>query len=812
MALDQTLHNPLNDIQVGSFVTSEPGELGRFQNSVVNKPITKIVAQAREWKSMSGESSYVNSSRMNQASFSVSGSYGVSGLSKVSAAVSGYVGNSSAQSTKNVSANYQVLVVGGLEHIDFDNLKPSQLMAALDGGVQERLNNALDAYNAINDALPEGQTLLDILRDPKTNHEDELFEKFQHWIEKINRFQADYGDGIVVAVAWGGVGVVNLTLSHKSNASTWKYGGEASFSYAGVGASVSLGAAYDGSQDHQGAEVKVDVDEFSSGTCVQADTDEWYKTLASKAFSELADANILADAPAMAPKAVIKEAPAFVPPKEDKGVADKVGKITSLKGLKAYALAAAYDKAKKADKNLSLDDFLAKRENKTDTTKVSELKDAIANNNLPAVAAAPKKSSPIVPHAFAAQVAKNGLGQAHTTTPFSGYTPIAVWVANWDQLFPWLATGYLNAVGDLNGATTILQGRRMLQDFLALSKLYYMADNCKFDPSIGGKFEWLQIAQNFAHACATLQNGLKASSISNAVSEAMSIARGELSTAAAVIYGVWEANPFLRSAELGLGLIEKSQSLAIKGSGREIHPGYWPECWDVYFTSPSYFSSPAQKCLFEEKSENKNYSSFASFYKLLPLIRPDGKILAFGPGNGVLSSGKMTVAYSPLDRVIGLEYPLGRPENGRYFFAKESPPYHIDGAVVWNSDRPNCRLAISLQAIEFTPNPDEKVLENKERGIKLYPIPFSAAQGITWQGQSFSTNLASMGDLKAQLDQLQEQLTKLPAWSLTSDDWDEDSLGDKYYSSTRIRKQYLGLVDESFFPTMQAKLQAPEQK
>src|SRR5271163_1235733 len=152
MPLPKDLNNPLNGVQVGSLVKSEPGGAIRFYTSMVDKPITKTDDQVFfEVQSISGQSSYVNSSKMNQASFSLSGSYGVSGLSKVDAAVSGYVGNSSAQSTNDVSVNYQVMVVGGLEYIYFDNLKPSQLMAALAGAVQDDLKDALDAYNAMND-------------------------------------------------------------------------------------------------------------------------------------------------------------------------------------------------------------------------------------------------------------------------------------------------------------------------------------------------------------------------------------------------------------------------------------------------------------------------------------------------------------------------------------------------------------------------------------------------------------------------------------------------------------------------------------
>jgi len=52
--------------------------------------------------SISGESDRVYTSQTNQASASMSGSYGASGVAKLSAAVSAYVGYSSASSSKSI--------------------------------------------------------------------------------------------------------------------------------------------------------------------------------------------------------------------------------------------------------------------------------------------------------------------------------------------------------------------------------------------------------------------------------------------------------------------------------------------------------------------------------------------------------------------------------------------------------------------------------------------------------------------------------------------------------------------------------------
>ena len=68
---------------------------------------------------------------MNKGSFGLSGSHGISGLSKVNWSVSAYLGKASAESSKSVKVNFEIMVCGGVEHVDFENLTPSLLLAAL---------------------------------------------------------------------------------------------------------------------------------------------------------------------------------------------------------------------------------------------------------------------------------------------------------------------------------------------------------------------------------------------------------------------------------------------------------------------------------------------------------------------------------------------------------------------------------------------------------------------------------------------------------------------------------------------------------
>src|ERR1700746_2006742 len=122
-------------------------------------------------------------------------------------------------------------------------------------------------------------------------------------------------------------------LESKEGTSSWKYGGEAEFSFAGVDQSYSLRATYDGSRTGATANVDVYCNKFASGSCVEAQTDEWFNQITGKSFAALADVKILGQAPPMASAAAVKNPPEFVKPKEDKGVTSKIGKIDSLEGL-----------------------------------------------------------------------------------------------------------------------------------------------------------------------------------------------------------------------------------------------------------------------------------------------------------------------------------------------------------------------------------------------------------------------------------------------------------------------------------------------
>lgn len=186
-------------------------------------------------------------------------------------------------------------------------------------------------------------------------------------------------------------------------------------------------------------------------------------------------------------------------------------------------------------------------------------------------------------------------------------------------------------------------------------------------------------------------------------------------------------------------------------------------------------------------SSRENYSDFAQFYKVLPLILPSsGKILCFGPGNGILCDVHFLIAN------FGSPTASGNPiifsyREGHYTTHFSNPGGGVSG-----------NLSVDVSLTEFAPNFVGQYLESETKNIKLYPIPFTAARGISWKGQSFSTNVASDEDLNAKLKNLAHELEqpKVTQWSYSTDTLPDGWSGDKFYSRVGIRRQYYGIIQE----------------
>jgi hypothetical protein len=866
-------NNPLEYLEIGSCSPVASGQ--SWSSSIFRKNITRTVGRPTKWASMQGQSDYVYNKQMNQGSSGIAGSYGVSGVAKASAAVSAYFGNSSAQSGKTMKVNYQIIVRGGVESVNFEDLTPADLIAALSDASQLTIRKALDAYIRLNEALEksslEEPKLFSVLRQPE-QHKNE-HGLYLQWLKEVQNFKDNYGDGVVVKVAWGGIGIVSMEISNSSGESVWKYGGEANFSYASPGASVSVGATYDGNQSHGKANVTVECKQFSSGSSVQAQTDEWFRTVSGKSFEQLANVAVLDKAPDMTTRAAVQKPPEFEKPKQDPQLTDKIGKIKDLDGLKLYAKAAAYDKAKKGNPGLTLDKFLSDAEKEADVKPLGNLADELEKGwvELDAPIVVVVDDDWVLTDAVAADGDKVGIMEetvlvdglntelsslesaeasskearasgTSASTPFEGYTPIGVWIANWDHLFPWLATGFLNSVADIKDVKPLLAYRVMLQDFLALSKLYYVADNCKFSPTLFKDAPQLvgelkQFADSFSQAAAKLQSKLSeerkrldSAPGADFYTSTMQSIVNSLNNKTRKIYKVWSDIGFLRKCELGLGIMGgdsttesaagnmspqvsangKSSVQRLTGRYLDFRSSWLDTDWGWNAqdygeeNNPSrsrFFTAKRQACLFDPRRPNPDYSAFAGFYKVLPLIVPIGnqmKIYAFGPGNNVLGYLTHPTEYdrpsSPSD--VNWRWDL--------FFSKN--PGIKDSFVFVGDDGfgtlhlpmsgPNAPFRfVPWDPVEFTPNAESKTLE--ARGLKLYPIPFSAAEGISdWKGQSFSTNVASQTDLRSALKGVESQLKARNAWSFSDDGWPRGWDVTEPYRVANIPMQYMGLLDE----------------
>ena len=109
--------------------------------------------------------------------------------------------------------------------------------------------------------------------------------------------------------------------------------------------------------------------------------------------------------------------------------------------------------------------------------------------------------------------------------------------------------------------------------------------------------------------------------------------------------------------------------------------------------------------------------------------------------------------------------------------------------------------------LDFQPNAEGGFLEYKkqpnsfawsEKTLRLFPVPFSAADGISWKGQSFSTNVAADETLNAKLQSLAEELVnpQVMACSYSATALPDGWTGTDPYERASLHRQYFGLIRE----------------
>lgn len=716
--------NPFYAVEVGSVIK---GDSGRFQASIIKGSITRMIPDKEVKQTMTGSSSYAYTDSLNQGSVGVSGSYGISGLASINAGLSVYAGNSVAELTKKVAVNYNVQMLSGVEYVNFNDLKAEDLINSLQENPKQMALDTLDKYNELMKKVG-GNNLLNMLNHPAEH--PEVVKLVEEWVKSVQLFFREHGDGIVVGVVWGGMGTVSLEMFSSSGESSWKYGSKGNFTYSGVGKAITVEAAYDGSNSKRESKVEVKTSSWSSGSCVQAQVSEWSKIVEGKGFNDISSISLLEKAPQVSVVKDPPKIPEFKTPAKDPKVTDKIKEITSLDGLDAFAKASAYEKAKETEKDLTLDEFLKRSAEKADPKAVNDLKKDVADNNLDVL-----KADPVKNMAISANIETIGLLKTSTadkpesTKKDDSYTVLGVWISNWPDLFPWMATGYLNEINDVSSTQEIIKKQCIIQDFLTLGKTYYMLEASGISNENFNMSPFSQIAGSFSQQAGFVRDNFDDI-------EVIKKAYDQLSNDAKKIYTKWNDIKFLRSAELGLGVLNDDKKSITHTITKTEHVGSYTKVW--YKT---------ENCSFLPK----NYSAFSSFLKVIPFITPSGDIYGFGPSQMLLNQ------------------------------------FTDEGAIFSKNPLIAAKLEVDMV---------NNVL--KKGKMIFYPVRFSAAKdiGSSWEGQSISTNVASIKNINDHLDHAAKAMRDLNVYSFSSSSWKPNWKPENYYSINAIKKQYIGIVEE----------------
>lgn len=716
--------SPFYGIGVGSTISSVDSKFGP---PILNVPVTKFVEDNLQTTKMTGESAYVYSDSLNQGSLSVVGSYGVTGLAKFEAGISAYAGHSSQANRKETSLNYSLQLISGVEYVNFEDLTVMDLVNALSQGPKKKLLDALKVFTDIQKEVKEtGIDILEVLAGKVKNQK--LEGLLISWLKAVHAFYKDYGDGLVVGAIWGGVGEVALKIVATEKEENWRYGGTATFNYAGLSSAVSVAAAYDGSNTNRAANTQISVESFAIGGVVLAQVNKWADTLNDLGIQELWNTSVIEKAPSLSGKPDIPAIPAFQKPEPDKGVTDLFDKIGSLDALEAYSQASAYDAAKKEDPSLTLAKFLEAEKKKANTQVISEVKEKVEKNDVPA----PKS---IAGDEVADATAKSH--KSHDNLDASADEDLAVlgtWIVNWSDLFPWLATGYDNDIKPDAKLYAYLSKQAVLQDLLALEQLYALFDNSGIDAKKAGISDFEALVIEYARAVEVLQDGFDRDDI---VDQALS----GLGKEAMDILLFWQENYFLRSAELGLGVLVEGSYSAKRG-----------------IKNATQLSQDYVQLVYEAVDLNigdeRDYYKFKETVTGIPLITPDGKCYFVAQNN------------------MFLQY-VSR-----------------DGGLVFSRDVETALL--------FEVNGDKASLVNSENQVTLHPIRFADAKGVNdWHGRIISNNLASNNNLIDKFGELEKSLEGLRKYSYSSDffktidNWSPDTC----YSCRTLPVQYFGLAE-----------------
>lgn len=700
----QPVSNVLQGIKIGSTVSESNSG---FAASIVNAKITKIDPTPSTHKILTGYSNRVYADSMNSGSFGVSGSYGFSGLSSLTAQASGYLSAAQATDGRATGLNYSLFVVAGIEYIDFDNLLPKDLLASLSVSARSAALSTLDAYKDLIGSSPT---------------DDQLGK----WLASKREFDRVAGSGMVIGVMWGAYGTVSLELRSKDSSSASQYGGQASFQYSGVAASLSVSAAYDGQHKTGSDDVTKKIESSSLGNIISEDMNTWFNNANALTVDQLFSTNI--DIASYAPKTnyTPPAVPQFQVPTPDPAIAAKLADLRNLNELKELSIKATEKQSLLDGSSTSEADFQEKLKLKVDTTELANFHSKVKNNDLEIPASTLSKISNgdsinelqfnesqmeelLLNNTYANEnffIAEDESTSESTSPGDKGdYTPIGVWIAKWTDLLPWLSTGILNSIkaNEIDQISDILVKKTIIQDLDALRRIYYLAhDSSLLVPNSlddSSPIDFLQIANSFSHAFASISSLTKPGI--NQVDNVLA----SMSDDSKKIYKKWAETKILRNCELGLALTyddthtvsftslsSPAMGLCQQENTESIAIDYLGEQTDNHICA--YLSS---KVSFT--SSSTDFSVFSQTQKLLPLITPSGQILVFG-------------AYLPTSdpSITSAPHPLG-----------------ILATIVDSSTFSQTISQLNKFATDFIPDSERKLwngMQSKIREISELPLSF----------------------------------------------------------------------------------------
>jgi hypothetical protein len=784
------ISNPLYGLQIGSVALSAPAG---FAAPVLQSGLTKFISQASGEISMSGSSEYVYSDEMNQGSVGLCGSYGVSGISKITSKLQLYYGHTKANTGKTLSITLNAIDWAGVEYIDFNNITASALIAGLSEGPRQKLTTALEKFVAM-------QKVLGANTDPgKPLAEDNALKKeVKDWVLAVEDFYRNFGTSLVVGVLWGGWGTAKLEFQTTGEENRWKYGGSGNFTYAGTGATVSISAAYGGSKSTIGQKASAKVTASYNGGCVQAKVEKWASdltALASTGLSEVGNKDVTRSA-ALAAPIEAPSIPDFVAPKKESKVTDLFKEIKSLDGLKAYAQAAAWQKRKDDGKKESLEDFLKKADAKNN---VSGIPDGATVSPITPLDSDDDSS---LRNLRAGPPTAGGRDEQPKPQPqydVSKYEPLGVWIVNWAQLFPWLVSGHDNAVTKSAKALEWIRLKTLCQDCLSLTRLYDRLDGEGCSILVDGKaVDFRGIRDSFSRVATLVGDFLSTVPAVTVVSDKIKYFISQMRPDARSIYAKWDEVPHFRRCELGAGIIYQLAAIgSMQGTNSTVS--------DLKIQG-SRIEIQQETCAFQEP----DYSVFSRYGKAWPFIIPDGQILAFVSVGSASTSGILTfnmdsysyrnTTFSLTKQAIPAELgrcePNDRERSGDYWLMTSG--YDVLGRrVVLGVERALPFYPFNKSAPDLTIS---ATIGNTDIGrFHLYPIPFDAAHGVDdWKGCAMTTGMGTLGNnLKA----IKDELSKLNRYTFDSDFWDGVSFKpteegkDIFYSVATMKRSYIGVTE-----------------